>query len=168
MVFYVRNKKIGSNYLCENTPYYLKHVLTDKHITIENKEGSDLLRKDFIRLTNDVEVGHTVTIEKVCTGYGIFDHCYRIKVSNPSQNDYDYITKNTIGRLYLYLDNIENATCWNLQTISENICTTITTKDLNSSWSTLSKHNRDWILTQMKRASEAILSDYWVFKIPKD
>jgi hypothetical protein len=58
--------------------------------------------------------------------------------------------------------------CWNLQTISENICTTITTKDLNSSWSTLSKHNRDWILTQMKRASEAILSDYWVFKIPKD
>jgi hypothetical protein len=82
--------------------------------------------------------------------------------------DYDYITKNTIGRLYLYLDNIENATCWNLQTISENICTTITTKDLNSSWSTLSKHNRDWILTQMKRASEAILSDYWVFKIPKD
>jgi hypothetical protein len=41
-------------------------------------------------------------------------------------------------------------------------------KDLNSSWSTLSKHNRDWILTQMKRASEAILSDYWVFKIPKD
>jgi hypothetical protein len=93
MVFYVRNKKNGSNYLCENTPYYLKHVLTDKHITIENKEGSDLLRKDFIRLTNDVEVGHTVTIEKVCTGYGIFDHCYRIKVSNPSQNDYDYITK---------------------------------------------------------------------------
>jgi hypothetical protein len=93
MVFYVRNKKIGSNYLCENTPYYLKHVLTDKHITIENKEGWDLLRKDFIRLTNDVEVGHTVTIEKVCTGYGIFDHCYRIKVSNPSQNDYDYITK---------------------------------------------------------------------------
>ena len=78
------------------------------------------------------------------------------------------ISQNTIGRLYLYLDNIENATCWNLQTISENICTTITTKDLNSSWSTLSKHNRDWILTQMKRASEAILSDYWVFKIPKD
>jgi hypothetical protein len=94
MVFYVRNKKIGSNYLCENTPYYLKHVLTDKHITIENKEGSDLLRKDFIRLTNDVEVGHTSHHrKKVCTGYGIFDHCYRIKVSNPSQNDYDYITK---------------------------------------------------------------------------
>ena len=52
-----------------------------------------------------------------------------------------------------------------MQTISD-ICTTITTKF--SSWSTLSKHNRDWILTQMKRASEAILSDYWVFKIPKD
>jgi hypothetical protein len=89
-------------------------------------------------------------------------------VSNPSQNDYDYITKTQLVVSISNLDNIENATCWNLQTISENICTTITTKDLNSSWSTLSKHNRDWILTQMKRASEAILSDYWVFKIPKD
>ncbi|PGA95019.1 hypothetical protein [Bacillus toyonensis] len=116
-----KNKIIGRNILLENTPYYLRHFLLDQSITIENKEGSDLIQKDFIRLTNDGEQGHIVTLEKVPIGLGSLDYGFRMKMAQSSEKGYDYITQNTLGRLYLYLDTRENATCWHMQALSENI-----------------------------------------------
>ncbi|MHA2896421.1 hypothetical protein [Bacillus cereus] len=41
----MKTKNIGSNILFENTSYYLRHFLLEQSITIENKEGSDLIQK---------------------------------------------------------------------------------------------------------------------------
>ncbi|MDP1460122.1 hypothetical protein Q8G37_27755, partial [Bacillus wiedmannii] len=117
----MKNKIIGRYILLENTPYYLCHFLLNQSITIENKEGSDLIQTDFIRLTNDEEVGNMVMLEKVPIGLGSLDYGFRIKVGQSSKQGYDYITQNTLGRLYLYLDTRENATCWHTQALSENI-----------------------------------------------
>ncbi|QDZ74532.1 hypothetical protein [Bacillus cereus] len=133
----MKNKIIGRNILLENTPYYRHHFLLNQSITIENKEGSDLIQKDFIRLTNDGEIGNIVTLEKIPIGLGTLDYGFRIKMGQSSKQGYDYITQNTIGRLYLYLDTRENTTCWYTQALSENICTTITAIHSSSYWGTI-------------------------------
>ncbi|MBG9616689.1 hypothetical protein [Bacillus cereus] len=161
--FRVKNKIIGGNLLFENTPYYLRHFLLDQSITIENKEGSDLIQKDFIRLTNDVEIENTVTLEKVPIGFGSLDYCFKIKVSHSSKCGHEYITQNTLGRLYLYLDTRENATCWHIQALSENICTTITALNSSNYWGILTRHKRKWIQTQTKKHSNVTIDNYWIF-----
>ncbi|PHG62741.1 hypothetical protein [Bacillus toyonensis] len=158
-----KNKIIGGNHLLENTPYYLRHFLLDQSITIENKEGSDLIQKDFIRLTNDGEIGHIVTLEKVAIGFGSLDYGFRIKMGQSSKQGYDYITQNTIGHLYLYLDTREDATCWHTQALSENICTTITAAHSSSYWGILTRHKRKWIQAQTTKHSNTTIHNYWTF-----
>jgi hypothetical protein len=82
----MKNKIIGKHILLENTPYYLCHFLLDQSITIENKEGSDLIQTDFIRLTNDEEVGNMVMLEKVPIGLGSLDYGFRIKMGQSSKS----------------------------------------------------------------------------------
>ncbi|WP_410991105.1 hypothetical protein [Bacillus cereus] len=159
----MKNKIIGRNILLENTPYYLCNFLLNQSITIENKEGSDLIQKDFIRLTNDGEVGSIVTLEKVPSGLGSLDYGFRIKMDQPSKQGCDYITKNTIGRLYLYLDTRENATCWHTQALSENICTTITAIHSSSYWGIITRYGKNWIKTQTKKHSNTTIENYWIF-----
>lgn len=159
----MKNKIIGKHILLENTPYYLCHFLLDQSITIENKEGSDLIQTDFIRLTNDEEVGNMVMLEKVPIGLGSLDYGFRIKMGQSSKQGYDYITQNTLGRLYLYLDTRENATCWHTQALSENICTTITAVHSSSYWGILTRHKRKWIQAQTIKHSHTTIDNYWIF-----
>lgn len=159
----MKNKIIGRNILLENTPYYLCHFFLNQSITIENKEGSDLIQKDFIRLTNDGEMWGIVTLEKVSIGLGSLDYGFRIKMRQSSKQGYNYITQNTIGRLYLYLDTQENATCWYTQALSENLCTTITAVHSASYWGILTRHKRKWIQTQITKHSNTTINNYWIF-----
>lgn len=159
----MKNKIIGRNILLENKRYYLCNFLLNQSITIENKEGSDLIPKDFIRLTNDGEVGSIVTLEKVPNGLGSLDYGFRIKVNQSSKQGYDYIAKNTIGRLYLYLDTRENATCWHMQALSEDICTTITAMHSSSYWGIITRYGKKWIKTQTKKHSNTTIENYWIF-----
>ncbi|HDR7791218.1 hypothetical protein COJ60_21535 [Bacillus cereus] len=159
----MKNKIVGRDFLLENTPYYLRHFSLNQSIAIENKEGSDLIQKDFIRLTNDGEIGNSITLEKVTIGFGSLDYGFRIKMGQSSKEGDDYITQNTLGRLYLYLDTRENATCWHIQALSENICTTITAVNSSNYWRTITRHKRKWIQAQTKRHSNVTIDNYWIF-----
>ncbi|WP_340135804.1 hypothetical protein [Bacillus cereus] len=159
----MKNKIIGGHILLENTPYYLCHFLLDQSITIENKEGSDLIQIDLIRLTNDEEIENMVMLEKVPIGLDSLYYGFRIKMGQSSKQGYDYITQNTLGRLYLYLDTRENATCWHTQVLSENIGTTITAVHSSSYWGILTRHKRKWIQAQTIKHSHTTIDNYWTF-----